>query len=100
MWVLTDVAKAPGRVFDSVFVHPKPEALDVLPIIMFACANSLKSIRSVRARNSTLVIPRIGNLQVQVSIYLGAGKGKEMRRHSLEWKQVFATDLEMNMFST
>lgn len=83
---MTDVTKAPGRVFDSVFVHPKPEALDMLPVIMFTRANRLKSIRSVRARNSALVIPRICNLQVQVSIYFSASEGKEMRRHSLKGK--------------
>ena len=65
MWVL-NVTNAPRHVFNSVFIHPKPEALDVLPIIVLTCANGLKSIRSMRAGNSIFVVPRICDLQVQL----------------------------------
>lgn len=88
------MTKVPRHVFDGVFVHPKPKALDVLPIIVFACANSLKSVRSVRAGYSIFLVPRVCDLQVQVSIYLSAGEREKMLRHSLTYKKVFAADLE------
>ncbi len=93
MWVL-NVTNAPRHVFNSVFIHPKPEALDVLPIIVLTCANGLKSIRSMRAGNSIFVVPRICDLQVQFSIYLSAGEGKEVGRYSLKGEKVFAANLE------
>ena len=93
MWVL-NVINGPREVFNIVFIHPKPKALDVLPIIVLTCANGLKSIRSVRAGNSIFVIPSVCDLQVQFSIYLSAGEGKEVGRYSLKGEKVFAADLE------
>lgn len=90
------MTKATRGVFDIVFVHPKPEALDVLPIVVFACTNSLKSLRSVRAGSSILLIARICDLQVQVSIYLSAGEGEEMWGYPLKEEQVFAADLDQS----
>ena len=86
-------------VFDTVFVHPKPKALDVLPIIVFARANSLESIRSVRAGSSILVIRRVCDLQVQVSIYLSTSEGEEVQRHSLKGEKVFAADLGQTLLA-
>lgn len=93
---MTGVTKIPWHVFDGVFEHPKPETLDVLPIIVFACANSLKSVRSVRAGYSIFLIPRVCDIQVQVSIYLSAGEREKMWRHSLTYKKVFAADLDIS----
>ena len=88
------MTKATGGEFNIVFVHPKPEALDMLPIIVFACTNSLKGLRSVRARSSILLIARICNLQVQMSIYLSAGEEEEVWGYPLEEEKVFAADLD------
>ena len=93
MWVL-NVTNAPRHEINSVFIHSKPKALDVLPIIVLTCANGLKSIRSVGTGNSIFVVPRVCDLQVQLSIYLSAGEGKEVRRYSLKGEKVFAADLE------
>lgn len=86
--------KAPWRDFETVLVDTKPEALDIPPIIMFTRAYSLKSIRSVRAGSSILLVPRVCDLQVQVSVELGAGEGVEVRRHSLKEEKILAADLE------
>ena len=88
------MTKVSGHVFNAIFVHPKPKALNMLPIIMFTCANCLKSVRSVRAGDSIFVVPRVCDFQVQVSIYLSAGEREKMWRHSLPYKKVFAADLE------
>ena len=88
------MTKAPLREFEIVLVYPKSEALDMLPIVMFTRAYSLKSVRSVRAGSSIFLIPRVCDLQVQVSVDLGAGEREEVRRHSLKGKKVFAANLE------
>ena len=93
------MTKVPRHIFDTVFVHPKPKALDVLPIIVFACADSLKGVCSVGAGNSILLIPRVCDLQVQISIYLSAGEREKMWRHSLPDKKVFAANLELIMLA-
>lgn len=88
------MTKVPGHEFEAVFVHPESKALDMLPIIVFACANCLKSVRSVRVGYSVLLVHSVCDLQVQVSIYLSAGEREKMWRHSLPYKKVFAADLE------
>ena len=93
------MTKTPRREIQKFFVHPKSKALDVLPIVEFACANGLKSIRSMRAGSSTLLIPGACDLQVQVSIYLSTGEGEEVWGHPLKGEKVFAADLS-EMFST
>ena len=88
------MTKAPGHVIDMVFVHPEAKALDMLPIIVLACANGLQSIRGVRVGDSILLIAGVCDLEVQVSIYLGACEREEVRRHSLKGEEVFAANLE------
>lgn len=70
----------------------------MLPIIVLACTNSLKSLRRVRAGSSILLIPRVCDLQVQVSIYLSAGEGEEVWRHPLKEEKVFAADLDKSCY--
>ena len=89
-----DMTKTPRHKIDRVFIHPEAKALDVLAIIVFACAYCLKRVGSMRARGSILIIPRVCYLQIQVPIYFSVGKGEEVRRHSLKRKKVFAADLE------
>lgn len=86
--------KAPWGVFEIVLVYTKPEALDMPPIIMFTRAYRLKSIRSVRAGSSILLVPRVCDLKVQVTVKLGAGEREEMRRHSLKGEEILTANLE------
>lgn len=86
--------KAPWGGFEIVLIYTKPEALDMSPIIMFTRAYSLKSIRSVRAGSSVLLVPRVCDLQVQVTVELGAGEREEVRRHSLKGEKILAANLD------
>ena len=48
----------------------------------------------MRAGYSIFLVPRVCDLQVQISIYLSAGEREKMLRHSLTYEKVFAADLE------
>ena len=54
----------------------------------------------MRAGSSIFLIPRICDLQVQVSIYLSTGEREEVWRHSLKGEKVFAGNLEFILLLT
>lgn len=66
----------------------------MLAVIVLACKNGLEGDCRVGTRDAIVVVARVGELQIQGSIYFGVGKEKTMGGEALEYEEVFPVHLQ------